>query len=258
MLQDMSAMGSIVNEKDSDSAAKNTASTIEVIMKLGRQKGFEVETGKDYGAGPIDVVWHIKIHPAVRDITCGFIIAHPLAKTLNEAIARGEVKRREDFEDDQSWQEYRDKEVAFLKDIEEAVFRGIRSGMDKFYLVTENEEAAKAISGKIEWLASHGSLLRLDAICLGFSMDQRGSSIIKPSQKRVPKGEKLRKQAIRKREAKIEKYNRPKGERRIREPKEKRKGRNKSVKEAAHKVAWAAAKRGTRGKYIVGRRKKSK
>jgi hypothetical protein len=75
--------------------------------------------------------------------------------------------------------------------------------MDKVYLVAENEEAAKAISGKIEWLAYHGSLLRMDVICLGFSMDQRGSSVIKPSQKRVPKGEKkLRKQAIRKREAK--------------------------------------------------------
>src|SRR5919109_4086226 len=229
MLQDMSDMGSIVDEKDRNSAAKKIASTIKVIMKLGRQKGFEVETGKDYGAGPIDVVWHIKIHPAVRDITCGFIIAQPLAKTLNEAIARGEVKRREDFEDDQSWQEYRDKEVAFLKDIEEAAIRGVRSGMVKVYLVAENEEAAKAISGKIEWLASHGSLLRLDAICLGFSMDQRGSSIIKPSQKRVPKREKLRKQAIRKREAKIEKYNRPKGERRIREPKEKRREREEKL-----------------------------
>jgi hypothetical protein len=101
--------------------------------------------------------------------------------------------------------------------------------MDKVYLVAENEEAAKAISGKTKWLASHGSLLRMDAICLGFSMDQRGSSVIKPSQKRVPKGEKLRKQAIRKREAKLEKYNRPIGQRRVREPKEKRKEREEKL-----------------------------
>jgi cation transport regulator ChaB len=39
---------------------------------------------------------------------------------------------------------------------------------------------------------------------------------------------------------------------------ERRKGRSKSAEEAAHKVAWAAAKRGTRGKGIAGRRKKSK
>lgn len=39
---------------------------------------------------------------------------------------------------------------------------------------------------------------------------------------------------------------------------EKRKGRSKSAEEAAHKVAWAAAKRGTRGKGIAGIRKKSK
>jgi hypothetical protein len=164
-----------------------------ILTELETQKGFEVEAGKDSGAGLIDVVWHIAIPPALRDLTCGFIVMKPLAQTLNEAVARDEVKRREDFEDDQSWQEYRDKEAAFLKDIEEAAMRGIRSGMNRVCLVAKNEEAAKAISGKIEWLASHGSLLRMDAVCLGLSMDQRGSSVITPSQKRVPKGEKLRK-----------------------------------------------------------------
>jgi cation transport regulator ChaB len=39
---------------------------------------------------------------------------------------------------------------------------------------------------------------------------------------------------------------------------EKRKGRSKSAEEAAYRVAWAAAKRGTKGKGIVGRRKESK
>jgi|ERR671923_362977 hypothetical protein len=229
MLQDMAANnGSVIEEKDRESA-KKIASTMEVLMELGRQKGFEVETGKDHGAGPIDVVWNIKTHPALRDITCGFIVMKPLAKTLSEAIARREVRKREDFEDEASWQEYRDKEVAYLKHIEEAAMRGMRSGMDKVYLITENEEAAKAISGKIEWLASHGSLLRLDAICLGLSMDQRGSSVIVPSQKRVPKGEKIRKQTIRKREAKLERYNRPKGERRGQEPEAKKKEREEKL-----------------------------
>jgi hypothetical protein len=223
MLQDMAAApDSFVAEEKDGKSAKKIASTIEVLMELGRQKGFEVEADKDYGAGPIDVVWHIKIHHALRDITCGFIIAKPLAKTLAEAIARGEVRKREDFESEASWQEYRDKEVAYLKHIEEAAMRGIRSGMDRVCLIAENEEAAKAIGGKIEWLASHGSLLRLDAICLGLSMDQRGPSVIVPSQKRVPKGEKIRKQTIRKREAKLERYNRPKGERRGQEPEAKK------------------------------------
>src|SRR5215211_4328917 len=118
MLQDMAAEGSssVIEEEDSDSAAaKKIASTIQVPMELGRQKGIEVEAGKDYGAGPIDVIWHIKIHPALRDITCGFIIAKPLAKTLSEAVARGEVRKREDFEDDQSWQEYRGKRSCLSK-----------------------------------------------------------------------------------------------------------------------------------------------
>ncbi len=86
--------------------------------------------------------------------------------------------------------------------------RGIRSGMDRVCLVAENEEAAKAITGKIEWLASHGSVLRIDALCSGLSMDQRAGSstiIIMSSQKKgVPKGEKIRKRAMRKREAKLD------------------------------------------------------
>jgi hypothetical protein len=35
--------------------------------------------------------------------------------------------------------------------------RGIKSSIDRVCIV-ENEEAAKAISGKIEWFASHGSV----------------------------------------------------------------------------------------------------
>jgi hypothetical protein len=156
MFEDMAA-GSVIEESKEDDDGR-TASIIDVLMKLGRQKEFEVEARRDYGARPIDVVWHIKIHPALKDITCGFIIAPSLAKTLNEAVSKGEVRKREDFEDEASWQEYRDREVSYLKEIEEAAFRGIRSGMDKVYLVAENEEAAKAISGKIEWLASNGSI----------------------------------------------------------------------------------------------------
>jgi hypothetical protein len=76
---------------------------------------------------------------------------------------------------------------------------------------------AKSVSGKIEWLASHGSLIRLDTISLGLAPEQTEQAVITPSQKRVPQGEKIRKQTMREREAKLEKYNRPKGERKRRE-----------------------------------------
>jgi hypothetical protein len=78
--------------------------------------------------------------------------------------------------------------------------------MDKVYLVTENGEAVKGISGKIEWLASYGSLLRMDAICLGFSIDQRGSSVINPSQRRVREPKEKRKEG----EEKLERFSSPK------------------------------------------------
>jgi hypothetical protein len=86
-----------------------------------------------------------------------------------------------------------------LRKIQEAIMRGIRNGLDKVYLVAPNKEMAKSVSGKIEWLASFGGLLRLDAISLGIYPEQQESAIITPSQKRVPPGEKLRKQTIRKR-----------------------------------------------------------
>jgi len=98
------------------------------------------------------------------------------------------------------------------------------------YLVAENEEAAKAISGRIEWLASHASILRLKSVAVGFSLDQKTSIVIIPSQKRVQKGEKLRKKAIRKRQANLEKYKRPKGERRRKKSQKKREKRGKTGK----------------------------
>jgi hypothetical protein len=165
------------------------------IVEAGKDKGFEIVQGIDYGAGPIDVVWSINVHPALPDIRCGFI------------ALRSEEGGSHDTEDNQ----------LSLRKIEEAAIRGIRSGMDKTYLIAENEEMARSVSGKIEWLASHGSLPRLDAVSLGLSQDQTEPAVITPSQKRVPQGEKLRKKAVREREAKLERHNRPKRVRRRRE-----------------------------------------
>ncbi|MDQ4066732.1 MAG: hypothetical protein M3114_04020 [Thermoproteota archaeon] len=144
---------------------------LENLIQAGQEKGFEIEQGIDYGAGPIDIVWSIKAHSALPNIKFGFI------------RLGGEESGSQDTEDNK----------LSLRKIEEAAFRGIRSGLDRVYLVTENEEMAKSVSGKIEWLASHGSLIRLDAISLGLYPEQQESSVITPSQKRVPEGERIRK-----------------------------------------------------------------
>jgi len=175
---------------------------LERLIEVGEEKGFEIEQDVDFGAGAIDVVWNINVHPALPNIKFGFI-------ALGEEEEEG---GSQDTEDNQ----------LSLRKIEEAAFRGIRSGLDKVYVVTENEEMAKSVSGKIEWLASHGSLIRLDAISLGLYPDQQESSVITPSQQRVPEGEKIRKETERERELKFDKYNRPQGERREKESKEER------------------------------------
>jgi hypothetical protein len=168
---------------------------LDAIIGMGEEKGFEVEQDVDYGSGPINVVWNINIHPALPDIKCGFV------------VLEAEEGGNQDTEDNQ----------LSLRKIEEAAFRGIRSGLEKVYIVAENDEMAKSVSGKIEWLASHGSLLRLDAISLGLAPEQTEPAVVTPSQKRVPQGEKIRKRTMREREAKLEKYNRPKSERERRE-----------------------------------------
>ena len=168
---------------------------LDPIIHMGEETGFKVEQDVDFGAGPIDAVWNINVHPALPTIKCGFI------------VLKAEEDGNQDTEDNQ----------LSLRKIEEATFRGIRSGLDKVYLVAENEDMAKSVSGKIEWLASHGGLIRLDAISLGLAPEQTEQAVVTPSQKRVPQGEKIRKQTMREREAKLEKYNRPKGQRRRRE-----------------------------------------
>jgi hypothetical protein len=173
---------------------------LDKLVQAGKEKGFEIEQNVDYGAGPVDVVWNMNLHSALPNIKFGFV-------KLGAEEGQG---ASQDTEDNQ----------LSLRKIEEAAFRGIRSGLDKVYLVTENEELAKSVSGKIEWLASHGSLIRLDAISLGLYPEQQESSVVIPSQKRVPEGEKIRKEKEREREEKFDEYNRPKGERRDKEREE--------------------------------------
>jgi hypothetical protein len=167
------------------------AVNLDALIDMGEEKGFKLERDVDYGAGPIDIVWNVNVHPALPNIKCGFV------------VLKAEEGGNQDTEDNQ----------LSLRKIEEAAFRGIRSGLDKVYLLAENDDMAKSVSGKIEWLASHGSLIRLDAISLGLAPEQTEQAVVTPSQKRMPQGEKIRKQRMREREAKLGKYNRPKGER---------------------------------------------
>ena len=126
---------------------------LDMLIQAGKEKGFDVEQNVDYGAGPVDVVWNMNLHSALPNIKYGFV-------KLGAEEGQG---ASQDTEDNQ----------LSLRKIEEAAFRGIRSGLDKVYLVTENEEMAKSVSGKIEWLASHGSLIRLDAISLGLYQNSK-------------------------------------------------------------------------------------
>ena len=190
-----------MQDQKTNSNNNDVVVSLEPLLNIAKKKGFEIEQNKDFGFGPIDMVWTIDIHPALPKIKCGFVIPRT-----------GETSGYEDTQD---------REFS-LRKIEEAALRGIRSGMDKTYLVVDNEEMAKSISGKIEWLASFGSIIRLDSISLGLYPEQKGPAVIKPSQERVPEGEKLRKEEMKQREEKFDEYNRPKGEKAQEESEEKK------------------------------------
>src|SRR5215218_2911297 len=190
-------------EEQHKRADTNQNISLDPLIEMLEDKGFEIEQNKDSGAGPIDIVCKINVHPSLPAINCGFI------------VLKSEEGGSKDYEDNQF----------SLRKIQEAIMRGLRSGLDKVYLVAPTEEMAKSVTGKVEWLASFGSLLRLDAISLGIFPEQQESAVITPSQKRVPRGEKIRKQKIREREAKIDRHSKPKGEKSRKESKVKKRVR---------------------------------
>lgn len=166
---------------------KEQTSNITSLDNLGQKRGYSTEQNIDYGI--MDTVWKIPIHPSLPEIKCGFVRL-----------------RSDEGGGSQDWQ---DNQYSIRK-IEEALMRGIRSGMDRVYLIADNEDMAKSISGRIEWLSSFGSLIRFDALSLGLTPSQDKSSIIVPSQERVPSGEKIRKEEMREREEQFSRFNRPK------------------------------------------------
>ena len=180
----------------------SSSSSDSFLSQLDQSLSYSIEKDVDYGYGNIDAIWHISLHPSLPSSKFGFVKIQ---------------SQREGADQDE-----KDNQYSFKK-IEEAIGRGIRSGCDKVFLVADNEEMAKSISGRIEWLSSFGSIVRFDAVSIGVSPNQQKKpSTIIPSQQRVPKGEKIRKEEMRKREAKFDKYNRPKGERAEQESKEER------------------------------------
>ena len=178
---------------NSNNNPSSSISSSDFLSQLDQSLSYSIEREVDYGYGKIDAIWHVSLHPSLPSSKFGFVKIQSQKGTAD--------------------QDEKDNQFSFRK-IQEAIGRGIRSGCDKVFLVADNEEMAKSISGRIEWLSSFGSIIRFDAVSIGVSPNQQNKpSTIIPSQQRVPEGEKIRKEEMREREKKFDKYNRPKGER---------------------------------------------
>jgi hypothetical protein len=182
----------IIKHNSNSKSKLNNPLSSDFLSQLDQSLSAFIEKNVDYGYGKIDAIWHISLHPSLPSSKFGFV-------KIQSQEGKG----------DQDW---KDNQLSFRK-IEEAVGRGIRSGCDKVFLVADNEEMAKSISGRIEWLSSFGSIIRFDAVSIGLSPNQQKPSTNIPSQERVPEGEKIRKEEMREREEKFDGYNRPKEDR---------------------------------------------
>jgi hypothetical protein len=172
----------IVKHHNNSNSSFSPSSQSDFLSQLDQSLSYSIEKDVDYGYGKIDAIWHISLHPSLPSSKFGFV----------RIVAGGEVN-----------QDWKDNQYS-LRKIEEAIGRGIRSGCDKVFLLVDNEEMAKSISGRIEWLSSFGSIVRFDAVSTALNPNQHKPSTITPSQQRVPKGEKIRKEEMREREEKFE------------------------------------------------------
>jgi hypothetical protein len=135
------------------------------LSQLDQSLSYSIEKDVDHGYGKIDAIWHISLHPSLPTSKFGFV-------KIQSQDGGGKAA-------DQDW---KDNQYSFRK-IEEAIGRGIRSGCDKVFLVVENEEMSKSISGRIEWLSSFGSVIRFDAVSTSVSPNQHKPSSSQQSSK---------------------------------------------------------------------------
>ncbi|MGH9987564.1 MAG: hypothetical protein ACRD8W_26775 [Nitrososphaeraceae archaeon] len=89
---------------------KEQAPNITNLNNLGQKRGYLTEQNVDYGYGIMDTVWKIPIHPSLPEIKCGFV-----------RLRSDEGGGSHDWQDNQY----------SIRKIEEALMRGMRSGMDR-------------------------------------------------------------------------------------------------------------------------------
>ena len=61
-------------EEQQKRADANQNISLDPLIEMLKDKGFEIEQNKDSGAGPIDLVCKISVHPSLPAINCGFIV----------------------------------------------------------------------------------------------------------------------------------------------------------------------------------------
>jgi len=106
-------------------------SLVQAIVKAGEDLGVEVEEFRNKGAGEVDVIWRMNLHPGLPNLNVGFY-----------AIS----------EEDQ----------IDIPDLTDLIGRGALSALDRLVFVTDTEEEKEMINGLVEQFDNIGGRLKLD------------------------------------------------------------------------------------------------
>jgi hypothetical protein len=132
------------NIRSVGSTSNDVTKSLRDLASLGKKKGYLVSRNVDYGCGMIDLVWYIEFHPGLSPLSCGFI-------GLN--YEQGNTDEHGNH--------------SLLSIVEEAVIRGIRSGLDRVYIVCLDEKVAKSVDRESSRFKSLGSLLQFNPYLSG-------------------------------------------------------------------------------------------
>ena len=64
----------MLSTKEKELNPNKENANLDALISLAEERGFEIEQNKSLGAGPVDLVFKINIHPCLPSINCGFIV----------------------------------------------------------------------------------------------------------------------------------------------------------------------------------------
>ncbi len=149
-------------------------SLVQAIVRTGEDLGVEVDEFRNRGAGEVDVVWRMNLHPGLPNLNIGFYA----------------ISEEDEME---------------IPDLTDLIGRGALSALDRLVFVTDSEAEKEMLNGLVDQFDDIGGRLKLDKFVTvitenelltepGERAERRARSMRgeQPMQKRPPRTTRLR------------------------------------------------------------------